>query len=478
MIELNAFLLWLICVGISAIAIGYFIKYYNNSPNEGFIVYSCPSNTTKYINNNGETNCCNGQIVDGRCTGNNVCSLSPTNTLKLPSCGDYTISLLRNAEKEYCFPEMPHYFASANGSLRGCSASVILPDGTAPADPGKLQCTLYSTAALDKIKLDSCYNYNLNKNKSTMANCPVAPMASIASMLPMTAAIVNPTGYVMSGDGITGQIPVQYILNASDSKMMVYFAQNGSNYIVNIVNPSAFESKTNGSYYAGDLNKGLIDLSKEGGKGKYTVSKIGEPSSKSKLPNTGYSMSGDTISGKIPVLFIVNYGPGNTWYFAQNGSKIIAATGDITKTTIFNGASFTADITQPIITYNSSVQATGQELKSITISNTSSGAPTSSANSTGYVMSGDGITGQIPVQKIISIPGRNPPNDDGKGYIAQNGQRFIFKGVQFGGSDQGESYSMSGTLTNTITNWESYMAFFNTQDRSTIKVGKFSVTKI
>jgi hypothetical protein len=199
MIELNAFLLWLICVGISAIAIGYFIKYYNNSPNEGFVVYSCPSNTTKYINNDGETNCCNGQIVDGRCTGNNVCSLSPTNTLKLPSCGDYTISLLRNAEKEYCFPEMPHYFASANGSLRGCSASVILPDGTAPADPGQLQCILYSTPALDKIKLDSCYNYNLNKNKPAVANCPVPQATLPSSYIPKQNTVLMKT-FAMTED--------------------------------------------------------------------------------------------------------------------------------------------------------------------------------------------------------------------------------------------------------------------------------------
>jgi hypothetical protein len=204
--ELHAFLLWLIFVVISAIAIGYFIKYVSlnsDSRNEGFLVYTCPLGSTKYITRSGETNCCNGDIVDSKCTGNNVCSLSPTNTLGLPSCYDYAKNEVNDAAAQYCFPVMPFYFASSDGLLRGCSASHATSDGTAPADQTMLQCRLYSTDALDKVRLDSCYNYQLNQAAlARAANCPVAsPVASpvaapVAS--PVAAPVASPVASLMA----------------------------------------------------------------------------------------------------------------------------------------------------------------------------------------------------------------------------------------------------------------------------------------
>jgi hypothetical protein len=174
-------------------------------------------------------------------------------------------------------------------------------------------------------------------------------------------------------------------------------------------------------------------------------------------------MSGDTITGKIPVLFIVNSGVGYTRYFAQNGSKTIFTNLDITTSNTSNGFAMTTDITQPIITYNSSVQATIQEVKSITISKTPSDAAASmangassvaqgvssaaraasspmnslfgsrtaatataataaTANPTGYVIYGGSISGNLPVAKILGIRGANG-NIYGKVYLAQDGPK-------------------------------------------------------
>jgi len=394
MSELYALLLWLLCVGISAIAIGYYIKYYGLSlpkMNEGFVVITCPANSTKYINKHGDTNCCNGDIVNDECNGNNLCSLSLNNSLGIPNCSDYVNDLANDAATENCFADMPYYFAASDGRLKGCSAAITVADGTAPSDPGKLQCILYPTAALDEVKLDSCFNYKKNKAALSGANCPVTTggtSGTSAATSGATSATANPTGYVMSGDGITGQIPVQYIVNSPN--MMAYFAQNGPNYIVYIVKLSVPDPETYGFYNPGDLNNGLInmDTDKIAGKGKYTVSKIGEPSSRSKVPNTGYSMSGDTITGKIPVLFIVNSGINYTRYFAQNGSKTIFTNLDITNSNTSNGFAMTTDITQPIITYNSSVQNSIVEVKSITISKTPSDAAASMANGASSVAQG------------------------------------------------------------------------------------------
>ena len=203
MSELHAFLLWLILVVISAIAIGYFIKYYcadQESNEEGFIVYTCPSGSTKYISRNGETNCCNGDIVNGECNGNNLCSLSPTNTLGLLSCQDYVIDLRNDAAVKNCFSDVPFYFSSRDGSLRGCSASPAIPDGTVPSDEYMTQCRLYATAELDKIRLDSCYNYNLNRNNSEKAaSCP-APIPTLPASFIPTRNTVLMNSFTMTSD--------------------------------------------------------------------------------------------------------------------------------------------------------------------------------------------------------------------------------------------------------------------------------------
>jgi hypothetical protein len=195
MVELSGFLLWLICIGISAILIGYTIKYSGIEESivkrEGFVVYSCPSNTVKYITRHGETNCCNGDIVDNECNGNNVCSLSPRNSLGIQSCQTYVTNLANQAAAAKCFTDMPYYFASTDGSLQGCSVSQPTPDGTAPSDPTKLQCILYPTDTLDKIKLDSCYNYKKNKKVLTAAaECKIVAPTLPESYTPVQNTIL------------------------------------------------------------------------------------------------------------------------------------------------------------------------------------------------------------------------------------------------------------------------------------------------
>jgi hypothetical protein len=252
MIEVGGFLLWLICIGISAIIIGYCIKYYGMEDSilkkEGFMILTCPSKTVKYITRRGETNCCNGDIVDNECNGNNVCSLSPMNSLGIQSCQTYASNVANEAAAANCITDMPYYFAATNGSLRGCSAAPATADGTAPSDPTQLQCILYPTDALDKVKLDSCFNYTLNKDmKAANAKCATTSAASAASNTPsvlgsigssITSAVSMPPNtpppnpdviWVIYGPGISGNLPVTKILKEQTppGPITIYLAQDG-----------------------------------------------------------------------------------------------------------------------------------------------------------------------------------------------------------------------------------------------------------
>jgi len=242
------FLLWLVFVGISAIIIGYFLKYYGLNDKvikEGFTtVYACPANTTNYVTEFGETNCCNGDVVDGVCTGNDVCTLSPNSRLGLSSCSGVaaqTAAAQRIQAAANCPTGIPNYFSSPTG-LSGCSVSAITNDGTAPTDQNALQCIFYATSALDSSKLDSCFNYVKNQDADT------ARIQAIAAADARCLAVPNPTGYLMYGGDIGEPIkPVErmlirpstpsitegkiYLAKLTDRKMGVVITNSGTTTI-------------------------------------------------------------------------------------------------------------------------------------------------------------------------------------------------------------------------------------------------------
>ena len=157
-------ILWLLCVVTISITLAYYIRQneYPSVKHEGFTMHVCPSGTTSFVNKEGETLCCNGDTVDSECIGTLVCTLSPKNKSGLPTCTNYAINQAAVIGAALCPNTMPHYFASTDSKIRGCSQSLPSPDGTMPQDPTQPQCSLYSTPALDQVKLDSCYNYTKN----------------------------------------------------------------------------------------------------------------------------------------------------------------------------------------------------------------------------------------------------------------------------------------------------------------------------
>lgn len=156
----------------------------------------------------------------------------------------------------------------------------------------------------------------------------------------------NKTGYVMTGDGIVGTIPVEHIITATmppphhapEQPPMVikaYLAQNDDTIVVHVeaTDPSTGKENTNGTTATGNILGTIIkyDPRTERGGAKYTVIKKGSPAMvkrPSKNP-TGYTISGDDLKSPVPVLRIID-SPGGKVFLAQNKSKIIAFTQDTT----------------------------------------------------------------------------------------------------------------------------------------------------
>jgi hypothetical protein len=256
-------LIWLICIGISAILIGYFLRELQKpEKKEGFTMLVCPAGSVSYITRNGDTQCCNGDVVDGWCSGNDICTLSPRSNNNLPTCGDYLASNLKQAGINLCPTTIPNYFASLDGSLRGCSVSQPLPNGIGPSDPNQLQCILYPTDNLDKVRLDSCYNYGLQVAKNAqLAQCTPStnlqsPQAKEAQQV--LEAPANSRGYILYGGDISGELAVTKIFDGfgpgdKTPSFKVYCTQDGQ-FIKYVVVDTAYTKINNARYFIGKLS--------------------------------------------------------------------------------------------------------------------------------------------------------------------------------------------------------------------------------
>jgi len=374
MSEALAFLLWLVFVGISAIIIGYFLKYYAFSDNvikEEFVVYGCPSGTTNYITDIGETNCCNGDVVDGECTGNNVCTLSPNNSAGLPACAEIHAQAAAAAAIAKCPEKIPNYFAALDGSLKGCSVSNIMSDGSAPMEPSALQCILYPTAELDASRLDSCQNYIANQlalsavktgcatlsssssTSGTAANTSASSSSSVkskqlaflgnksSSNLPSITTPVEPvnsTGYVIYGEGISGNLAITKIIDGPQhDPSKILLAQDGENLRIAVVDPTMSYKK--GSYFAeGNLSSitdfGALNSIKNIKPAAYNIRKAGgttplppPPPPVKAIPPSSTNPNDYIITGgnaPVPDLQVgkIIAEEHRYYFFAQNGNNI------------------------------------------------------------------------------------------------------------------------------------------------------------
>ena len=99
---------------------------------EDIRVSGCPSSTTTFINSKGHTICCDGPILDGKCSGREVCSLSQG--ANLPTCSEYKTAWLDEKGAKKCPRALPNYFENPNG-VGGCTSGPRNQDGSAPENP-------------------------------------------------------------------------------------------------------------------------------------------------------------------------------------------------------------------------------------------------------------------------------------------------------------------------------------------------------
>jgi len=210
MSSVTPLLIWVFCVGIAALALGILIKQVGFEwISEGFVtvptisITTCPSTTTSHITGIGDTECCEGDIVDNQCNGTTLCSLSPRPPNGLMTCTNWIIKEWEARQDRFCAPSLPYYFGTVDrkpGSKEGCSKSPSTLDGSAPRDLTQGTCKIYGNSRDDYSKVDSCFNA---RAKDAMA----APLPSATKAIIKTQgdrpALLQATYTPTNGSSVT-----------------------------------------------------------------------------------------------------------------------------------------------------------------------------------------------------------------------------------------------------------------------------------
>lgn len=142
----------------------------NTKETEGFVsgsgkvsdivLTTCPADSTSFINDNGRTICCQGMILDNKCSGKTLCTLSES-AEGVPTCNEWFSAWLDERSARRCFPGMPNYFEDKTTGVKGCCAGLRKNDGSAPATVDAKKCIIYNSQKDENEKEDSCTNMKL-----------------------------------------------------------------------------------------------------------------------------------------------------------------------------------------------------------------------------------------------------------------------------------------------------------------------------
>lgn len=116
---------------------------------------SCPAGLKEYTTNNA-VNCCEGEVLGGKCQGTPKCTLSAKSD-GLPQCADYYRAHISAMSRRYCPRSMPHYYEIDGRGY--CTSAQLKSDGSGPLDAaGAKFCDILATPEERLSNPKSCLN--------------------------------------------------------------------------------------------------------------------------------------------------------------------------------------------------------------------------------------------------------------------------------------------------------------------------------
>jgi hypothetical protein len=135
--------------------------YRNDNINEKFAnpelpnLESCPASLSKYTTD-VSINCCDGNIVNGKCTGRPVCTLSEK-TAKLPRCIEWYQQYLKRMAKRHCPSDLVNFYEDNKLVKIGfCTDSPLKATLRAPLNDNANMCNVHKSNEQNLKDPNSC----------------------------------------------------------------------------------------------------------------------------------------------------------------------------------------------------------------------------------------------------------------------------------------------------------------------------------
>ena len=118
-----------VCIGFLFLYLYFvFLQLEEVSKREGFVdtglqVRFCPLTAPVVQTAKGNTDCCDGDLLDGKCKGNVICTQSPSHD-SVPTCSDYWKDYFTKKSADVCPANMTNYYedVKSTSNPKGCSA--------------------------------------------------------------------------------------------------------------------------------------------------------------------------------------------------------------------------------------------------------------------------------------------------------------------------------------------------------------------
>jgi hypothetical protein len=188
MLELTVLL-----IGITVILLVLYLKdniniQKTNENFENFYLSACPSGYKSFYNNNGDTVCCDGEIIANKCLSDNQCTLNGAGTPDMPNCTELIQKVYDKRAKEYCMPSLPNYFEDRSKNTKGCMSGPLNNTMTGPLKWDQPKCVIYPSSEQNINSTDSCTNQKLLDTTSCFGNnCTKELVQPVANVAPLVA---------------------------------------------------------------------------------------------------------------------------------------------------------------------------------------------------------------------------------------------------------------------------------------------------
>ena len=164
-----------------------------------YVLSACPAGYTSFNNKDGDTICCNGQIIAGSCINDKKCALSASSSVA--SCVSVVLKDYEQKASEFCPSSMSNYYENQKQTVKGCTSGDLNSTMDGLDKLSQPACKIYNTLDANLHALDSCSNHKeMDAFKCFGENCVKTLTQTVAN----SPVLINVTFTDGSGIQRTG----------------------------------------------------------------------------------------------------------------------------------------------------------------------------------------------------------------------------------------------------------------------------------